>query len=392
MTVMPSSPPPPSPRPIAAVELGLNWFAETPGGLDRYFADLVAHAAGAGVDARGLVVGTAAVAGQSGGRVTAYAAADAPLWRRWRAARAAVAAARAARPVDLFVSHAAIYALPVVSQLKGLPHVVHFHGPLAGEAEREGQRRVAVAAKRAMERYVYRSAERLIVLSEAFRHVLCDGYGVDPGRVRVVSGGVDVGRFDTGLSRAEARARLGWPAGRPVVLCVRRLVRRMGLLNLVGAVGRLRAAHPDLLCLIGGRGPIEAELRAAVAAAGLGDHVRLLGFVADDQLPVAYRAADLSVVPTEAWEGFGLVTVESLAAGTPAVVTPVGGLPEVVRPFAPGLVTADPTEAALAETLDGCLSGRVALPSDAECRSYARAHYGWPAVAARVADVYREVC
>ncbi len=376
-------------RRLSVLEVGVAWFGEKPGGVERYFADLMDHAAGAGLDARGLVVGTPAVAGLSGGRVTAFAPADAPLLRRWRAGRAAAAAVG---PVDVWASHFALYAAPLVRPLRRVPHVVHFHGPWAAEGAREGQRWAVVRLKARLERHAYRRADRFIVLSDAFRTVLCDGYDVDPGRVRVIPGGVDVDRFDPALTRAEARERLGWPADRRVVLCVRRLVRRMGLHVLLDAVERVRGRHPDVLCLIAGRGPLAGELAAAVQARGLGGHVRLLGFVPDEQLPAAYRAADLSVVPTEAWEGFGLITVESLAAGTPVLVTPVGGLPEVVRPLAPDLVTAAATADALAERLDACLAGRADVPSAEQCRAYARRHFAWPAVAARVADVYREVC
>ena len=93
---------------------------------------------------------------------------------------------------------------------------------------------------------------------------------------------------------------------------------------------------PDLLVLVAGSGPLAAELKAR--AAGLEDHLQFLGFLPDEHLPVAYRAADLSVVPSVALEGFGLIVAESLAAGTPALVTAVGGLPETLEGLAPQCV------------------------------------------------------
>ena len=383
----------PDGRPLSVLEMGTGWFGEQAGGLERYFAGLMDHGADAGLRCRGLVVGSAEVARLSGGRVTAYASSTAPLPRRWVAARRAVAEAIDAEPVDLWASHFALYALPVLRQLRRLPTVVHFHGPVGRRRDSvRGNGRWPCTLKRLIERRVYLRADRLIVLSEAFRAVLCESFAVDPGRVRVIPGGVDVDRFQTPLTRAQAREQLGWPADRPVLLCVRRLVHRMGLHLLVDAVAQLRERHPDLLCVIGGRGPLAEHLAADVAARGLSDHIRLVGFVPDDVLPVAYRAADLSVVPSEAWEGFGLITVESLAAGTPVVVTPVGGLPEVVRPLSPDLVTTAATAAAVAERLDDCVAGRVVLPTADDCRQYAREHFGWPAVARRVAEVYREAC
>jgi glycosyltransferase involved in cell wall biosynthesis len=116
--------------------------------------------------------------------------------------------------------------------------------------------------------------------------------------------------------------------------------------------------------------------------------VRLLGFVPDETLPMAYRAADLSVVPSSSLEGFGLTTVESLAAGTPCVVTPVDGLTDVVAPFAPQLVAESAGAEDIAALLAAALLEEIPVPSAAECESYARRDFDWPVIAARVRYVY----
>jgi glycosyltransferase involved in cell wall biosynthesis len=245
-----------------------------------------------------------------------------------------------------------------------------------------------VKAKEVVERAVYRRASQAIVLSSAFRDVLADRFDVERDRIHVVPGGVEVDRFAGAPPRAACRETLGWPTDRPIVLCVRRLVRRVGVDALVEASVALRARVPDALVLIAGTGPMRGELEARIDALGLQDTVRLLGFVPDDVLPLAYRAADLSVVPTASLEGFGLITVESLAAGTPCVVTPVGGLAEIVEPLAPQLVTATAGAGDIGAVLTDALLGAIALPTAAQCTAYARASYDWPVVAARVRDVY----
>jgi len=373
-----------TPQPsLRVLALGMGWFPEQSGGLNRMVYHLAQALPAAGVDLHTLVAGGVAEAGVSG-----FAPLDAPLAQRLRGARA-VAAARP-RP-DVVASHFALYAAPALGPLRGVPHVVHFHGPWAAEGAAEGEPRWATATKRAVERHVYRRADRFIVLSEAFRDVLVGRYGADPACVRIVPGGVEAGRFDTGLSRADTRARLGWDADRPTVLAVRRLARRMGLEDLIDATAALRASVPDVLVQIAGTGAIEGELRARVAARGLGGHVRLLGFVPDADLPLAYRAANISVVPTVALEGFGLIAAESLAAGTPALVTPVGGLPEVVRGLSPALVLPDTGPDAVADGLARALTGRLALPDAAACQAFARGRYDWSVIARGVADVYAEV-
>jgi glycosyltransferase involved in cell wall biosynthesis len=118
--------------------------------------------------------------------------------------------------------------------------------------------------------------------------------------------------------------------------------------------------------------------------------VTLAGFVPDETVPLWYRAADLSVVPTVSLEGFGLTTIESLAAGTPVLVTPVGGLPEAVAPLSRDLVLPSGGFKAIGEGMADALLGRLKLPDEEACRKYARENFDRPVVAAQVAQIYRE--
>jgi glycosyltransferase involved in cell wall biosynthesis len=247
-----------------------------------------------------------------------------------------------------------------------------------------------VWAKRRLEKRVYRHAARLITLSQAFADVLVERYAVDPLRIRVVPPAVDGQAFAVNASRSDARDALEWPKDRPIVFCVRRLARRMGLENLIDAWREVRRTVPDALLVIGGKGPLAAELADRISASTLHEHVVLAGFIPDAQLPLAYRAADLTVVPTQELEGFGLVTLESQAAGTPALVTPVGGLPDGVRDLAPQLVLPDKTTAAIAAGLQGALLGRVTLPDQEACQRHVRSRFSWPLVRERVLGVYAE--
>jgi glycosyltransferase involved in cell wall biosynthesis len=294
------------------------------------------------------------------------------------------------QPPDVVASHFALYAFPGLDLLKDHPLVVHFHGPWAHESRVEGERSLAFQAKAALERIVYRRGRLFVVLSQAFAGVLRDLYGVAEEDIRIVPGGVEVDRFDTGLMREEARERLSWPLDRPILLSVRRLYHRMGLENLIGAFREVHRRVPDALLYIAGKGPLAGDLHARITAEGLAEHVRLLGFVPDSDLPTVYRAADLSVVPTIALEGFGLITVESLAAGTPVLVTPVGGLPEVVRDLSPDLILPDADMMTMADRLTAILQGRVKLPATERCQMYARQRYDWPVIAHRTRRIYEE--
>lgn len=375
---------------MRALELGSVWPSVHGGGADRVFADLTRTLPAAGIAVDALFAGPADDAPPDGATLTSFAPVEAATHRRWWGARRAMAQVAARGDVDVVASHFALYASAALGWLRHVPHVVHFHGPWADESRQEGAGAASVAAKRALERVVYQTADRLIVLSEAFAAILRDGYGVPADRIRVVPGAVDVERFRPRMTRAEARAVLGWPIDGPVLVTVRRLVRRTGVDRLIEALPMVLASHPDARLMVGGTGPQHETLVGLVQFLGLEDRVTFLGYVPDAQLPLVYRAADLNVLPTVALEGFGLTAIEALAAGTPSIVTPVGGLPDVVGPLAPGLVLASSAPADIAEGIAAALAGERAVPTAEACEAYARARHAPERMVDAVARVYRE--
>jgi glycosyltransferase involved in cell wall biosynthesis len=377
-------------RTIRSLQIGNDWFGERQGGLNRVYDELLRHLPDAGVQARGLVVGSEAVERETAGVITAFASPHVSVTKRMMAGRRAALRMLTEQKPDLIAAHFALYAFPILDKLARLPFVMHFHGPWAAESGVEGQLSWASRAQLAMERSVYARARRLIVLSHAFESELVHRYGIAPEKIRLVPGGIDTERFNDSMTRTDARLHLGWPTDRPIALAVRRHVRRMGLENLIDAVQRIVVREPNLLLLIGGSGPITEELRTRIKEKALERNIRLLGRIDDGDLPIAYRAADVSVVPSQALEGFGMITLESLASGTPVLVTPVGGLPEVVQPFAPECIFAGTATEPIADLLGEFLAGKRLLPSSTACRNYAVTNFAWPVIARQTRAVYEE--
>jgi glycosyltransferase involved in cell wall biosynthesis len=354
--------------------LGLGWFPAQIGGLNRYFRALLENLP----EARGVVVGPAPGADP---RVAVASRHDAPLPVRlgwfW------LAAGELAGESDVVDAHFALYALPCVllGRLRRHPLIVHFQGPWADENVVHGdpspwRRR----ARESLEKVVYRRAATVVTLSGAFRRVIVERYGVSPWRVVVQAPGVDLVRFSPG-DRAAARKRLNVPPDIFVVSCVRRLVPRMGLSVLLEAW----RGFPGLL-LIAGAGGLRAELERQIEVRGLTDSVRLLGRVDDQTLVDLYRAADLNVVPTLAFEGFGLVVAEAAGCGTASVVTRVGGLPEAVSGLGQDLVVEPDDASALRGRFQSAADGE--RPGREDVRAWAE-RYGWDRVAAIHRGLYR---
>jgi len=382
------------------IQLGMGWFGEEPGGANRFFFDLTQELDRRGTTFYGLVAGSAEVKTASDGSVTSFAEREASLFKRWAGVRKqfTVASRQWAEGKEsckasqaLVASHFALYAFPLIPKLKESPHVVHFHGPWCDESAAAGAGKLTVFLKCLLEKGVYQTGDAFIVLSQAFREVLHGRFGIPKDKIHVIPGGVDCERFAFREETKSARTELGWPLDRKIVVCVRRLQRRMGLSKLVSAVSQLREAHPNLLVMIAGKGPLRDELAAQISTTGLDDHVQLLGYVSDDDLPKLYAGADLSVVPTDAWEGFGLITLESLATGTPVLVSPVGGLPEAVGGLSEDLVLPDTSLETLVAGLDRALSHPQNLPSRQACRSYVEKNFRWAGITDRILRVYADV-
>jgi glycosyltransferase involved in cell wall biosynthesis len=360
---------------LSVAMIGKGWFPDEVGGLDRYFMHLFRELRSVqSISLRALVVGPASTAPTE---VAVASTHTAPLLSRL------IAGFRAARElkVDVVDAHFALYSFVPLrfTRLRRVPLIAHFHGPWADEGAAGG---LTAAIKRRVERKVYRRASRCLTLSQAFRRVLIERYGVLPWRIDVEPPGVDLEQFSPG-DRIAARSVHGVSADAFVACCVRRLVPRMGVEYLLEAwVDVTQRSGPEALLLIAGDGPCREGLEARADVLGLGSSVRFLSRVSDAALVELYRAADVNVVPSIAHEGFGLIVLEAAACGTPSVVTNVGGLPEAVYGLDPSLVVEPESAVALSDRV------LAPLPSAAATVAFASG-FAWPEVARRNIDHLR---
>jgi glycosyltransferase involved in cell wall biosynthesis len=367
--------------------IGLGWFPQTPGGLDRYVYELT-HYLATGEDRVELCgVGLPETQLNSGVKLTNLAEPDNRLWERLWLIRSNFLKRKSQKP-DAINLHFALYSFPIMSVLRpGVPITFSFHGPWALESKQEGAGKLSVFLKHWVEQRVYDRSDRFIVLSKAFGTILHQEYQVPWSKIHIIPGGVDLSRFQPNLSRQEARTQLNWPQDRPILFTPRRLVHRVGLDKLLMAIATIKPRIPDVWLAIAGRGPLQAALQQQAIDLELNNNIKFLGFLPDEQLPIAYQAADLTVMPSQSLEGFGLVVLESLACGTPTLCTPVGGMPEILEPFSRNLITYSTEATAIAERLEELLMGKVLMPSRAACREYAATNFDWQNIAQQVRKV-----
>jgi glycosyltransferase involved in cell wall biosynthesis len=223
------------------------------------------------------------------------------------------------------------------------------------------------------------SAEAVSALSEACAEPLRRYAIADPV---LLPGGVVAAEYEGPVERPQE----------PVLLCPASLddPRKRGDVLLEG-FRLLRRRQPSAtLLLAGGRDPRQREPVSIASGEGKARGVEIAEIGTTAELARAYRTSTLTVLPSDD-EAFGLVLVESLAAGTPVVAARSGGCVEIVtdervgRLFEPG----DPVD--LARAIDQVLA-LAADPATAEnCRLHA-ADWDWSRVVERYEAVYEAAC
>ena len=238
------------------------------------------------------------------------------------------------------------------------------------------------SVRRCVERAVMRRCGRVVVLSEFMRDRVFAVHAIPRESVRLIPGAADLTHFRPATDRAEVREGLKLPVHKVILFSVRNLVPRMGLDTLIHAMAGLGEDGKHVELFIGGEGTLRSALQRQISELGLTAQVHLLGFIPEEHLPKFYQAADIVIMPTHQLEGFGLVTVEALACGTPVLGTPVGAIPEILGPIDPALLTESVEKGALTEGIRRLVRRFRDRPDDQRhlaqtCRAFVEQHYTW---------------
>ena len=204
--------------------------------------------------------------------------------------------------------------------------------------------------------------------------------------VRVVPPGTTPSHFRPGIDPRPVRERYGLDGG-PWLLTVSRLDTHKGIDTVIQALPAVRAAFPAARYAVAGVGARRPEFERLVRGLGLGDAVKFLGFVGDDQLPALYNAADLYVGASRRYdllaEGFGIALVEASACGLAVVGGRSGGVPDAVRDGETGILVDPDDPAAVAAAISGLLADATARRRMGDAgRRAVETYYNWDRVAA----------
>jgi glycosyltransferase involved in cell wall biosynthesis len=226
------------------------------------------------------------------------------------------------------------------------------------------------AAMPSLHRYLNVVVPRSVARAD---HILADSrntamdlheqWQVPTEKLTVVQGAVDHEYFrpiDDPAQLAAVRDRYGI-GDRPFILALSTLEPRKNFERLIQAFGRARQeVQLDHQLVIGGKkGWLYDTIFQQVQRLQLEDHVRFPGYVADEDLPTLYSAAQFFAYPS-LYEGFGLPIIEALACGTPVLTADNSCLPEA---GGPGAIYVD------AEDVDSLANGIMRLATDGDLRT-----------------------
>jgi glycogen(starch) synthase len=284
---------------------------------------------------------------------------------------------------DWLVAHASIG----LADLLEVPLVVTVH---ATEAGRHSGWLSSVVSQQvhSVEWWLVQRADALITCSEAMRAEASELFDRDPADIHVLHNGIEPRRWQVRRAEvSEVRARHA-PDGAPLLLYFGRLEYEKGVQDLIAALPRIRRAHPGTRLLVAGQGTHADFLLDQARAYRVRRAVRLLGHLPDRELAAILAATDAVVLPSR-YEPFGMVALETAAAGTPLVASTAGGLGEVVRDGITGLSFAPGDVAGIARAV------RTVLADPASARTRARAaharlrtEFDWTRITAATAAVY----
>jgi len=215
---------------------------------------------------------------------------------------------------------------------------------------------------RPMIRWTLRHAAGIVAVSSSLRDAMVK-LGAPAEKIAVIGNGVDVRRFQP-VERGSARRALGLPETGPLIVSVGTLIPTKGHQSLIEALAELAPRYPNLKAYVVGEGPYRAQLEELAHAKGVQERVFLVGPKPNEDLKLWFSAADVSCLLSSR-EGWPNVLLETLACGTPVVVTRVGGVPEVI--CSPDLgVQVDPDVTSIAAGLE------LALRKNWSCEALVR--------------------
>ncbi len=263
-----------------------------------------------------------------------------------------------------------------LKKLTGVPVIIteHTHQTLYNALEKGDRHYIATL----------KDSDAIIRVNKKDVPLICN-YGVNSSKVYFIPNGYDFKKFYP-IDKEIARKYLDLPTNFKIILNISRLYEEKGQKDLISAMSNILKFRDDVICFIGGTGPLKHDLEHQISVLDLQKNVKLVGFIPDEQMCLWINAADIFVLPSLG-EGNPTVMFEVLGCGIPFVGTMVGGIPEVIISEKYGLLVDPANPDDLAEKILTALDREW---NREEILSYAE-KYTWENITKEIIGVYGNV-
>jgi glycosyltransferase involved in cell wall biosynthesis len=241
-----------------------------------------------------------------------------------------------------------------------------------------------------MQKKLCERADKIISVSTYTARSVIKEFNIPPDKIEVIPNGVDINRFNPNINVEEMREKWGIQS-EPIVLFVGRLDYNKGIKYLIGGFSKLIKDISDAKLVIVGQGPDRDHLNHLIDKHNLIKSVILAGRVENKDLPKAYCASNVIVLPS-LMEGFGISLLEAMACGKPCIATSAGGTTDVVVDGKTGFIVPPSDPLSLYQAMytllsDDNLSQKFGMAS----RKRAEKNFAWDAIAKRTINLYEEM-
>ena len=245
---------------------------------------------------------------------------------------------------------------------------------------------------RLIQKINFNKCKKIWVLSENSKSETIR-YHVSKEKIEVIPGGVDTSRFHPSDDRISVRKELNMPQDKFIIMSAGRLVFRKGFDNLIKAMPEIvKKFREKVYLLIAGDGLLEKELKDLTKRLKLENHIGFLGAVDNEKIPLYYCSSDLFVIPSRYMEPFGLVILEALSSGTPALGTPIGGIKEILAKFDKRLLFDSVEPESISKLIEHFIvSGHEYNEIKNKCRDYILKNYSWGVLILKIENLYYSV-
>jgi mannosylfructose-phosphate synthase len=264
--------------------------------------------------------------------------------------------------------------------------------------EKEMEKKYRFEERIRKEFLIFQMCDHVIATTEQQSELLIEHYDLLERRITVIPPGMDEERFSPIRKEDQLELHKKLEFQPNDVLTLGRMAHNKGYDLLLQALPTLFQLVPDarLVAAVGGEDTGQdkagvSTLKKMAKELGIQDKIVWRNYVADEDLANYYRAATVFAMPSR-YEPFGMVAIEAMASGTPAVITVHGGLFDLIN-YGHHALYADPNRAVEFGTMLAfpMLYPDLAHQLSVEGARFARRNFGWTGIAKKILNIFNAI-